>query len=114
VSRVTAYPANVSAEQSAARSHSVNVAVVLPPELLTQLAEAIADRIRGPWEAQNHRTGEGWLAPEAAARYLGVSRQRIYDLKSQGAIEPDGWDGRTPMYRRQSLDSYLRGNGGAP
>lgn len=51
----------------------------------------------------------GWLPPAAAAEHLGVTRKRIYDLKSSGAIPPDGYDGRTPLWLRETLDAYVIG-----
>ncbi len=50
----------------------------------------------------------GFLAPQAAADYLGVTRKRVHDLTSMRAIVPDGHDGRTPLYRRSTLDAYAR------
>lgn len=47
-------------------------------------------------------------APEGAAAYLGLTRKRIYDLKSAGALTPDGYDGRTPLFRLSTLDNYVR------
>lgn len=53
------------------------------------------------------RPTNDYLAPAAAADYLGVSPKRIYDLKSMQAIEPDGYDGRTSLFRRSTLDAYV-------
>jgi hypothetical protein len=71
--------------------------------LAATVAEQVADRLQG--EAAE---GEGYLNPEAAARYICVSRKRIYELTSAGLLTPDGHDGRTPLYRRQTLDDYVR------
>lgn len=71
--------------------------------LAAQLLPRLAARLNPPT-----RRPEGWLAPVAAAEYLGVSRKRIYDLTSQRALEPDGRDGRTPLYSRETLDAYAR------
>jgi hypothetical protein len=51
---------------------------------------------------------DGYLAPAAAARYLGITRKRVYDLTSARALVPDGRDGRTPLYTRSTLDAYAR------
>jgi hypothetical protein len=72
-----------------------------------RIAAAVADLLREQRQGVEH---DGWLAPEAAARHLGVSKKRIYDLKSMGAITPDGWDGRTPLFKRQTLDAYAISN----
>jgi hypothetical protein len=72
------------------------------------VAEQIADRLQGrPAE------GDGYMNPEAAGRYICVPRRRIYELTSAGLLIPDGHDGRTPLYRRQTLDEYVTTAGGA-
>jgi hypothetical protein len=58
--------------------------------------------------------GEGYLNPEAAGRYICVSRRRIHELTSAGLLTPDGYDGRTPLYRRQTLDEYVTRAEGSP
>ncbi len=77
--------------------------VLLDEEDVQRIARAVVELLPPP--AVN---AEAYLAPEAAAAYLGVSRKRVYDLKSMGAIEPDGYDGRTPLFTRQTLDAYVR------
>lgn len=74
-------------------------------ELASLLAPRILDGAATPAEPQ------GYLAPEAAAHYLGVGRKRVYDLKSMGALVPDGYDGRTPLWLRDTLDAYVKGSG---
>jgi len=71
--------------------------------LAARLAPRIGDRLAGTSEGD-----AGYLAPAAAAGYLGVTRKRIYDLTSMRAIEPDGRDGRTPLYTRATLDAYAK------
>lgn len=88
------------------------VTIDFPPEALAHLADAVAaqvaERIANVLQA---RPAEGYLAPEAAAEYLGVSRRRVYDLTSARAITPDGKDGRTPLFSRATLDGYVRSRG---
>jgi hypothetical protein len=74
---------------------------------LDALADRLAPRIRARLEVPA-LPGTAWLVPDAAAEHLGVSRKRIYDLKSAGALEPDGYDGRTPLFLRETLDAYAR------
>ena len=50
---------------------------------------------------------EGYLNPEAAGRYMCVPRRRIHELTSAGQLVPDGYDGRTPLYGRRTLDEYV-------
>ena len=82
--------------------------VSFPRELVDNLADAIAERLR---EQDGEPTPEGWLDSEAAADYLGVKRRRIYDLTSEGRITPDGRDGSKPLFRRETLDRYARSEG---
>ena len=74
------------------------------------LADAISDRLakRLSESTDSHPHELGWLNPAGAAEYLGISRRRVYDLKSSGRLPPDGHDGRIPLWRRESLDGYAR------
>jgi hypothetical protein len=76
--------------------------------LAAMVAEQVAERLQPEGE------DEGYLNAEAAGRYLGVSRRRIHDLTSARLLAPDGHDGRTPLYRRRTLDEYVgRRDGGS-
>ena len=75
--------------------------------LAAALAERVADRLR-----DEGAEGEGYLNPEGAGRYLCVPRRRIHELTSAGLLVPDGYDGRTPLYRRRTLDEYVSKTGG--
>jgi hypothetical protein len=75
--------------------------------LAETLVERVAERLREGGEG-----GEGYLDAEAAARYLCTSRRRIHDLTSGRLLRPDGRDGRRPLYRRSTLDEYVRRSGG--
>jgi hypothetical protein len=77
--------------------------------LAATVAEQVADRLHG-----TAAEGEGYLNPEAAGRYICVPRRRIHELTSAGLLEPDGYDGRTPLYRRRTLDEYVTAAGGKP
>jgi hypothetical protein len=77
--------------------------------LAAAVAELVVDRLRG--EAGE---GDGYLNPESAGRYICVPRRRIHELTSAGLLAPDGHDGRTPLYRRQTLDEYVTKAGGRP
>jgi hypothetical protein len=75
--------------------------------LAATLAEQVADRLQGEVVGD-----DGYLNPEAAGRYICVSRKRIHELTSAGMLAPDGHDGRTPLYRRRTLDRYVQEAGG--
>jgi excisionase family DNA binding protein len=80
------------------RVNGVPVAVELTAGELGRLRAALALRAHpGPW-----------LDTRAAAAHLGVSRQRIHDLTSQGRLRVAGRDGRLPRYHVEDLDAYLR------
>jgi excisionase family DNA binding protein len=75
----------------------------LPPELIEQIAQRAADL----FAEQNGRV-PAYLTPAEAADYLRTSRQRIYDLTSQGRLKVCK-DGSRNLYRREALDDYLAG-----
>lgn len=72
--------------------------------LAAAVAEQVVDRLRKE-EAEDE---EGYLNAEAAGRYMCVPRRRIHELTSAGLLAPDGYDGRTPLYRRRTLDEYVK------
>ena len=83
--------------------------------LAATVAEQVADRLKNADGVQDQAAeGEGYLNPEAAGRYICVSRRRIHELTSSGLLTPDGHDGRTPLYRRRTLDAYVQSAGGTP
>jgi hypothetical protein len=71
--------------------------------LATTVAEQVVDRLH-----EEATEDEGYLNPAAAGRYICVSRRRIHELTSAGLLAPDGRDGRTPLYRRRTLDDYVQ------
>jgi hypothetical protein len=75
-----------------------------------RLAAAIAEQVTARLR-EHIRPQEGYLNAEAAGRYIGATRKRIHDLTSTRQLIPDGYDGRTPLYRRRSLDAYLQRTG---
>lgn len=76
--------------------------------LAAAVAEQVVDRLREE-EAEDE---EGYLNAEAAGRYMCVPRRRIHELTSAGLLVPDGYDGRTPLYRRRTLNEYVTAAGG--
>jgi hypothetical protein len=77
--------------------------------LAATVAEQVVDRLH-----EEAGQDEGYLNPEAAGHYICVSRRRIHELTSAGLLAPDGYDGRTPLYRRRTLDEYVTKAGGRP
>ena len=77
--------------------------------LAATVAEQVVDRLRG-----ETGEGDGFLNPESAGRYICVPRRRIHELTSAGQLVPDGYDGRTPLYRRRTLDEYVTRAEGRP
>jgi excisionase family DNA binding protein len=81
----------------------VNATLQLPPELLEQIAEKVADIL-----AENRADLPQYLTPAEAADYIRASKQRVYDLTSTGRL-PVCKDGSRSLYRRLDLDRYLAG-----
>lgn len=77
--------------------------------LAATVAEQVVDRLH-----EEAGEDEGYLNPEAAGRYICVSRRRIHELTSAGLLAPDGYDGRTPLYRRRTLEEYVTKAEGRP
>jgi excisionase family DNA binding protein len=76
----------------------------IPPEALEAIAERAAEIIRD--QAQSV---PDYLTPQEAADYMRCgSKQRLYDLVSQGRIEPCR-DGTRLLFKRTTVDAYLSG-----
>lgn len=84
-----------------------SISLDLSPEALRELAQDLVPLVT-PLLSSPQPERDGYLNPEAAAEYLGVKRKRVYDLKSMGALVPDGFDGRTPLFTRETIDNYVR------
>ena len=66
---------------------------------LPGFAEAVRQAIEQPAD-------DGWLDSAQAAEYLGVSRARIHNLVSQGALPRHGEPGYKLLFRPADLDAY--------
>jgi hypothetical protein len=73
------------------------------------LAEVVAARVADHLDRGREDGEEAYLDTDGAARHLCTSRRRIHELTSAGVLRPDGYDGRRPLFRRASLDLYVRG-----
>lgn len=71
------------------------------------LAAVVAEQVVYRLHEEEAEDEEGYLNAEAAGRYICVPRRRIHELTSAGLLVPDGYDGRTPLYRRRTLDEYV-------
>ncbi|UTI63922.1 helix-turn-helix domain-containing protein [Paraconexibacter antarcticus] len=95
---------------TAAEGRTMNVTIT--DELVEEIAQRAASILTEQRAQANPETDaepvDGYLPPTRAAAYLGISRQRIYQLTSGRALCPDGRDGRTPLYTRRTLDRYVR------
>ena len=95
------------ARAASERSRPIGMPVLRADErfveaLAATVAEQVVDRLH-----EEAGEDEGYLNPEAAGRYICVSRRRVHELTSAGLLAPDGYDGRTPLYRRRTLDDYV-------
>jgi hypothetical protein len=83
--------------------------ILLSASTCAVIAQDLARELRGVVSYGTTEIIDGFMAPQAAADYLGVSRKRVHDLTSMNALVPDGRDGRTPLFSRATLDAYVRG-----
>src|SRR4051812_28668741 len=93
-------------------TQDVPVQVVVPPYALEAIIDVVAARAAEivsarMSEAEGGRPDVRYLDSADAAKYLGVSAKRVYDLRSMRALEPDGYDGRKPLYTRETLEHYV-------
>jgi excisionase family DNA binding protein len=85
------------------------LSLTLPPEALEAIAQRAADLLA----ERNGKVPADYLTPQEAADYMRCgSKQRLYDLVSQGRIEPCR-DGTRLLFKRSTLDAYLSGEGRA-
>lgn len=74
---------------------------------LDALARALAEKL-GVHSASTTVEPEPYLTAEQAAAYMAASKQRIYDLSSQGRLRCVK-DGSRLLTKRSWLDAYLEG-----
>jgi excisionase family DNA binding protein len=83
------------------------IALHLPEQLLETLAQRVAMLLRPHLHAQAS-TPSPWLDFEAARRYLGFSRDRLYKLSAARAIPcRKQRDGQRLLFHRAELDAWL-------
>jgi excisionase family DNA binding protein len=81
------------------------------PSSAEPLIEAVAKRVAEKL-AGRESVADPWLDVDEAADYLRCSRQRIYDLVSEGRLRV-AKDGRRSLFRRAWLDACLTGSEGS-
>ena len=85
------------------------LALTVPPALVDAIAGRVVELLDERGAITGMSPSSPWLDVDEAAAYLRCgSRQRLYDLVSAGALEPSR-DGRRLLFRRDTLDAYLRG-----
>lgn len=89
-----------------------SLTVELPEQLIEEIAQRAARLLRDELQPAPEEPEQRYLTPADAAAYLGVRRKRVYDLTSAGVLVPDGRDGRTPLYTRETIDAYVLGRDG--
>ena len=87
---------------------SGELSIALPPELVEALAERVLELAEQRGLLEERGPVSPWMNAAEAADYLRCGRQRVYDLRSADRLVPDGYDGARPLYRRETLDAYLR------
>jgi excisionase family DNA binding protein len=89
------------------------LSINLPPEVLDQLVVLVADELerRRAWAMPpQHSAHRRWLTVDEAAAYIGASRQRIYDLRSNGRLKRTA-DGSRVLVDRLELDRMVEQGG---
>jgi excisionase family DNA binding protein len=76
--------------------------VRLSPDEMEQLAQRVAEII----EQRATNGAKRWLTVAEAAEHIGCDRQRIYDLRTKGALSRSG-DGRRVLVDREELDRLV-------
>lgn len=79
--------------------------VDFPPELITAIAEQVAERIGVT------KSPSPYLTVDEAAEVLRCAPKRIYDLTSQRRLDFEK-DGSRTLIRREAIDNYLKENDG--
>lgn len=79
----------------------------LDDQALDRLAELLAPRL-----AARQPAASGWLDTKGAAEHLSCSVDRVHDLVQLRTLTPCR-DGRRLLFRREDLDAYVQGCGGA-
>jgi hypothetical protein len=80
--------------------------LAIPIEVVDLIAERAAEIVATRQEG-------GWMCTGAAEAYAGMKPGRLDDLRRLGKVEPAGYDGRKPMWRKSDIDAYLMGCGEA-
>ena len=88
-----------------ARSDEVRLAVALSPAEVERIARRAAELVET--RATRVDVGRPYLSVREAADYLRCSRQRVYDLLSQGALTRLK-DGTRVLVARAEVDAYSR------
>jgi len=101
------------ARSASERPHPLGLPLLRADERFVEaLAAAVAEQVVDRLREEEAEDEEGYLNAEAAGRYIRVPRRRIHELTSAGLLVPDGYDGRTPLYRRRTLNDYVTSAGG--
>lgn len=96
------------ARSASERPHPLGLPLLRADERFVEaLAAAVAEQVVDRLREEEAEDEEGYLNAEAAGRYICVPRRRIHELTSAALLVPDGYDGRTPLYRRRTLDEYV-------
>jgi hypothetical protein len=53
------------------------------------------------------RAPDAWFTPPEACLYLGIAPRTLRNARDAKRLVPDGRAGRTPVYRRSTLDAFL-------
>jgi excisionase family DNA binding protein len=88
------------------RANEVRLAVALGADEIERIAERAAEIVEA--RASKSDADRPYLSVRECADYLRCSRQRVYDLLSQGSLSRLK-DGTRVLVARAEIDAYLRG-----
>jgi excisionase family DNA binding protein len=84
-----------------------SIGVSLDMSTCQAIAEHLAERLTHGLRFEDVTESDRWLTSEEAGAYIGATRQRVSDLVYARKLIPDGRDGRSPRFKRSTLDAYL-------
>jgi excisionase family DNA binding protein len=82
--------------------------LLVPDALVDAVAHRVAELLAAQPAVGSGTATSPWLDVDEAARYLRCSRQRVYDLVSEGRVRV-AKEGRRSLFRREWLDAVREG-----
>jgi hypothetical protein len=105
---------HLAKHRSAVPAVAFNDESIVLNQLLTQLAEAVAERVAAMLTGPRHAIADEWLDTRRAAEHLGIGRDSLRRLAAARAIPTEQAGVGCKLYfRRSDLDAW-RSSGASP